>query len=215
MKKKLVLALALCLLLCLAGCATASSETADAALRGKNQKLETENKRLSGENKKLRQTTSGAEITGNAENDNPIDQTFQPQLSKAETTADIYQVAVGWRDAWKAELTAFVRDMERKTKDTQDRADLENYLKTAESQAEVLEHMVYLIGAGADVPRADRPGQAGTAAPAAIALSAEKVYRDAFFALYAVRYPGDANWTWHYQGSGTAAAETQPADQDG
>ena len=215
MKKLMALALALGLTVCLAGCGADKTLTAEnQALTKQNHTLTAENKKLTAENKKLKTASGSAETsTGNVENDSPIDAAFQPKLDKAQTTYDINTVAGGWRDAWKTELTAFVRDMEKETKDPQDLADLETYLKNAEKQADVLEQAVYMVGAGAETPRADRPASAGTGASASVALSAEKVYRDAFFALYGVRYPGDASWTWRFQGDGTAPSQT--VEQDG
>jgi len=216
MKKRtcIFLAAALCLTLCGCGAApSASSASAPAASAPAASseaaalaEAQAENQRLTAENETLRtQLASAQSGTAAAADTDPIDAFFAPYESAAETTAAMAAVGSAKYDAWHDELKAFVQDLESETSDAQDRKDLENYLQNAEAQAQILTQVVYLEGAGADTPRADRPGSAGSLAPVSIAQGGAEIFRQAFLRLWDVRYAEESDWTWHFD---AAAAKT-------
>jgi len=230
MKRSIVIALALCMALCLAGCGSAggksaagsagaaasaasASASAGAGAAGDAQSLQSENEQLKAENERLKSQLSAAQNVGGAdpEQDNPIDTLFS-QYDQEETTAGMLTVASAEYTAWHDELTAFVKDMETQTEDAADKKDLENYLKNAETQAQVLTQMVYMTSAGSDVPRSEREGSSGTLAPVQIASGGAQVFKNAFYGLYNVRYVAEADWTWHFDSAAAKQAlDTQLA----
>ena len=185
--------------------ASAASSSAGA---GAAQSLQSENEQLQTENRQLKEQLASAQSGGTStlpESGNPIDTFFAPYDAAAETTYDMAAVGSAEYEAWHDELTAFVKDMEGETSDAQDKEDLEDYLENAEEQAQILTQMVYLEGAGADTPRDQRAGSAGTLAPVSVARSGAENFKDAFYSLYNIRYAQEADWTWHFD---AAAAKT-------
>lgn len=213
------LALGLCLALCACGADSGGSASSAGTLQSELDSLQQENEALTAENEELKKQSSqndasqeegSGDTDASRESDNPIDSFFTPYQAKAETTYAMNVLYGAWRDAWHDELTAFVQDMETTTSDSEDLQDLHAYLENAEAQAEILTQMTYLVGAGAETPRDQRPADAGTLAPVTSASSGREVYQNAFYRLYWVRYPEEsheeAQWSWHFT---PTAAKTQ------
>lgn len=226
MKKNLLPALALTLVLSLTACGAAGSGSSAAAgsaaasgASSQAQALQAENKTLKAQNAALQAqldaaqaagsaaSSAGAADAGETRESNPIDTFFDKSpYASDDTTAVMAYVAEERQTAWKAELDHLADAIKAGLTFDADKQLVDSYVAAAEEQAKKMQDLtLFVCGDTAAAPQ-ERINTAGTIRSVLWGQSGAQIYRDTFFQLMnASPYSQEGGYEYSFNASAVQA----------